>query len=69
MKDASKGKHPIHIDKCCPKGQCLLMKMHPNTDVGLACDSECYLTHDDVKYSKYYGEKYRKEFKKHFGDD
>jgi len=45
------------------------MKIYPKSNAGLACDSECILTHDDVKYSKYYGEMYEKEFKKHFPND
>ena len=54
------------LKKKCPEGQCLLMKMHPNSNVGLACDSECYLTHDDVKRSKYWSDHYRAKFKKYF---
>ena len=69
MKDPNKGKHTTHIDRCCPDGQCLLRKVYPKSNAGLACDSECILTHDDVKYSKYYGEMYEKEFKKHFPND
>ena len=65
----SESQHTDLLKKQCPEGKCLLMKIYPKSNAGLACDSECYLTHDDNKRSKFWSAYYKRKWKEFFGDE
>ena len=45
----------------CPEGVCFLDYLYPNSEAGLACDSECYLSQSE-KNCEHYKKKYHKQW-------